>query len=148
MAVTSFLYGNVFLKAFNKEINWSGDSIKVLLLSSAYVPNQDTHTYKSDLNVSANEVTGTGYTAGGTALVSKTISYNPTTNQMTLTAANTQWPNSTISARYAVVYDDTPSLDSQKPLLGYIDFGVTEQSSAGTFEIVWNAAGIFQVTVS
>lgn len=145
MAVSALMFGQALLKALNKEINWSADTIKVMLCTSAYTPNQDTHAYKSDVT---DEVAGTGYTAGGAVLGGKTASYNPATNQVTLGGANTQWPNSTISARYAVIYDDTPALAAEKPLLGYIDFGVTQQSSAGTFEIVWNAQGIFQVTVA
>jgi hypothetical protein len=58
----SKLYGNFLKQALNKEIDWDSDTIKVALLSSSYTPNQDTHDYFDD--VSANEVTGTGYTTG------------------------------------------------------------------------------------
>jgi len=144
MAVTALMYGLSISSAFSKKIDWAGDSIKVMLLTSTYTPNQDTHQYKSDLT---GEVTGTGYTAGGVALANKTMPYNSATNQLSRKADNVQWANSTITARYAVVYDDTGTAGTS-PLIGYVDFGANQSSSAGTFEIVWNAAGIFQATVA
>lgn len=145
MAITALMYGKAIQSAFQKRIDWQNDAIKVMLCSSTYTPNQDTHQFKSDIT---GEVTGTGYTAGGNTLANKTMPYTDATNVLTLRADNVSWPNSTITARYAVIYDDTPTLATDKPLLGYVDFGANQQSSAGTFEIVWNAAGIFQATIA
>jgi hypothetical protein len=129
----------------NKEINWSSDTIKVMLCTSAYTPNQDTDVYKDVVN--PTEASGAGYTAGGATLVSKTITYTASTNIVALDAADVNWASSTISnARYAVIYDDSPA--SNKPLLGYVDFGADTSSSSGNFTITWDAAGILKVTVS
>jgi hypothetical protein len=144
MAVTSFWYGQANLKAFNKEINWTSDTIKVMLCTSAYVPNQDTHVYK-DVSIT-NEVTGTGYTAGGVALANKTLTYDGTTNIIKFDADDVTWASSTITARCAVIYDDTPA--SNKPLLGYVDFGADQSSSNGNFTITWDVNGILKITVS
>ena len=138
------MYGQFLLKALNKEVDWDSDTIKVALLTSAYSPNQDTQVYFSD--VSGNEVTGTNYTAGGATLASKTITYDSGTNVIKLDAADVTWASSTITARYAVVYDDTPA--SQKPLVGYLDFGSDQSSVNGDFTITWDAAGIARITVS
>lgn len=144
MTLTSFLYGNVYTKAFNKEINWSTDTIKIMLCTSTYVPNQDTHIYKSDVT---NEVVGTGYIAGGATLASKTATYTPATNVLAFDAADAIWASSIITARYAVIYDDT-TVATTSPLIGYVDFGADQISSNGNFTITWDAAGIFKVTVS
>lgn len=144
MAVTAFMYGQAMMKALNKEIDWDTDTIKVMLCASTYVPNQDTHVYK-DLSVTG-EVTGTGYTAGGATLGTKTITYDAATNKIVLDAADVTWASSTITARYAVIYDDTPV--SNKPLLGYVDFGADQSSSNGNFTITWDANGIFTITAS
>lgn len=144
MAVTAKWYGQALLKALNKEINWSSDTIKVMLCTSTYVPDQDNHIYK-DISVT-NEVTGTGYTAGGVTLASKTITYTGATNIIALDAADVTWASSTITARYAVIYDDSPA--SNKPLLGYVDFGADQSSSSGNFTITWDANGILKITVS
>lgn len=145
MAVTSFFYGNAFVSAFNKEIDFNSDTIKVALCTSSYTPNQDTHQYFSSIT---NEVTGTGYTAGGATIGTPTITYTGATNVLMLDGNDVSWTTSTITARYAVVYDDTPATSATKPLICYVDFGADVSSTAGTFSITWDAAGIATVTVS
>ena len=143
--MASKLYGNFLKLALNKEVDWDTDTIKVALLSNAYTPDQDTHDYFND--VSANEVTGTGYTAGGATLASKTITYDSGSNVITLDAADTTWSSSTITARYAVVYGSTGT-SSTSPLIGYVDFGSDQSSSNGNFTITWDATGIVRITVA
>lgn len=144
--MASKIYGSFFGKALNKEIDWDSDTIKVMLVSSAYSPNQDTHDYLDD--VVSNEVTGTGYTAGGATLASKTITYDGANNVTVLDAADVTWASSTITARYAVIYDDAGATNSQKALLGYVDFGSDQSSTSGNFTITWDATGIFRLTVA
>jgi hypothetical protein len=146
MAVSGYLYGNVFIKAFNKEIDYDSENIKVALVKDTYIPNQDTNAYWAD--VVANETTGTGYVAGGAVLASKTITYDGSTNKTKLTAANVQWPASAITARYAVIYDDAGATNATKALLGYVDFGANQSTSNTTFELVWSASGIFEFTAA
>lgn len=143
---TAYMYGNMLKQALNKEIDWDTDTIKVALLTSSYTPDQDAHDYWDD--VSAAETTGTGYTAGGATLASKTITYTSGTNKVALDAADVTWSSSTITARYAVIYDDSPGTAATKPLLGYVDFGSNQSSSSGNFTISWNASGIFEITIS
>lgn len=145
MAVSAKFYGNAFVSAFNKEIDLDSDAIKVMLCTSAYVPDQDAHRYKSSVT---NEVTGTGYTAGGATLTSPAVTYTGATNGFAFDAADVTWPGSTFTARYAVIYDSTPATDATRPLLAYVDFGADVTTSAGTFTITWDAAGICTVTVS
>ena len=144
--MASKLYGSFLLKALNKEIDWDPDTIKVALLTSSYTPNQDTHDYFDD--VVANEVSGTGYTAGGNTLASKTITYDGSTNKVVLDAADTTWSSSTITARYAVVYDASPATNATRPIIGYVDFGSDQSSSSGNFTITWDATGIVVITVA
>lgn len=145
MAVTAFLYGNVFTAAFNKEIDFAADTIKVALATSAYTPDQDAHDYFDDIT---NEVTGTGYTAGGATLGTPTVTYTGATNVLKLDGADVSWTTSTITARYAIIYDSTPGTAATNPLIAYVDFGADVSTTAGTFQITWDAAGIATVTVS
>lgn len=145
MAVSAKMYGLAHKSAWNKEIDFDSDAIKVMLCTSTYVPDQDAHQYKSSVT---NEVTGTGYTAGGATLTSPTVAYTGASNTLTFDAADVSWPSSTITARYAVVYDSTPATDATRPLICYVDFGADVISSGGTFSITWDAAGIATVTVS
>ena len=144
--MASKLYGQFLSQALNKEIDWDTDTIKVALLTNSYTPDQDAHNYYDD--VVANEVTGTGYTAGGNTLANKTNTYNSATNVIVLDADDTTWSSSTITARYAVVYDATPATNATKPLIGYVDFGSDQSSSNGNFTITWDATGIVRITVA
>jgi hypothetical protein len=143
--MASKLYGNFLLKALNKEVDFDSDTIKVALLTSSYTPNQDTHDYFND--VSSAEVTGTGYTAGGITLSSKTATYDSATNVIVLDAADVTWSSSTITARYAVVYDATGTA-STSALIGYVDFGSDQSSTNGNFTITWDSTGIVRITVA
>jgi len=142
----SKLYGQFLSQALNKEIDWDTDTIKVALLTNAYTPDQDAHNYLDD--VVANEVSGTGYTAGGNTLANKTNAYNSATNVIVLDADDTTWSSSTITARYAVVYDASPATNATRPLIGYVDFGSDQSSSNGNFTITWDATGIVRITVA
>jgi hypothetical protein len=138
MAVTAAFYGLGLTSLFNGEIDFDTNTMKVMLCTSSYTPNIDTHRYKSSVT---NEVSGTGYTAGGATLASKTVTYTTGTNTLTLDAADVTWDPSTLTARYAVVYKDTGT-GSTSPLLVLIDFGADVASSTGPFDITWDAAGI------
>jgi hypothetical protein len=144
--MASKLYGNFIAKAFNKEVDWNSDTIKIALLSNSYTPDQDAHDYFDD--VASFEVTGTGYTAGGNTLANATNSYNSATNVIILDADDVTWSSSTITARYAVVYDASPATNATRPLIGYVDFGSDQSSSNGNFTITWDSTGIVRVTVA
>lgn len=142
MAVAAKVYAKAQKALANKEIDFDTDTVKVMLCTSSYTPNQGTHDYKDDVT---NEVSGTGYTSGGATLASKTA--NVSGNVLTLDAADVTWSTSTITARYAVVYIDTGSA-STSPLLAYVDFGSDVTSSGGNFTITWDATGIVTATAA
>jgi len=144
--MASKLYGQFLSQALNKEIDWDTDTIRVALLTNAYTPDQDAHNYFDD--VVANEVTGTGYTAGGSTLSNKTNTYNSATNVIVLDADDVTWSSSTITARYAVIYNASPATNATRPLIGYVDFGSDQSSSNGNFTITWDATGIVRITVA
>lgn len=142
--MASFIFNEYKEKLFDSstKINWSGDTIKVALTTSSYVPDQDSHDFFNDVT---NEVTGTGYTAGGATLGSVTITVDTTNDWVTIDAADTSWSSSTIiNARYGVVYKDTGT-PATSPLIALIDFGTNRSSSLTNFVINWNAAGIIRL---
>lgn len=146
MAVTSKIYGRVFLAAFNKEINFLSDTIRVTLHTSTYTPDQDVHDYQNDVT---NELaTGGGYTSGGATLASKTLTYTNATNVVMFDAADVQWASSTLTWRTAVVVDVTPGTTATNPLLCYHQSDVDIVSTGGNTDIIWNANGIMTITVA
>jgi len=155
MAVTAKLFCNYVSNTLGgmtagetvRTIDWLSDTIKVMLCTSAYVPNQDTHKFKSDVT---NELPATGgYVAGGIALAGKTITLDAANNIMTMDANDATWAGSTLTnARIAVIYDDRAAAAADKELIGYVDFGVDMSSAGVDFTIQWNASGIFRAIVA
>lgn len=145
MAVSAKFYGKFFNSAFTKKVDLSADTIKVMLCTSSYTPDQDTHDFKDDVSA---EVTGTGYTAGGATLGSPALSYTGGTNTLAFDGADVSWAASTLTARYAVVYDSTPGTDATRPLIMYVDFGTDVSTTAGTLQLTWDSAGLCSVTVA
>lgn len=146
MAVTaSGLFVPTFLDVLDATqlaVNTGSDTFKCAMVTNSATPDFDTHDHWSDL--SGQEVSGTGYTAGGVALTSVTLTGSSGT--ITFDAADASWASSTISdARAAVVYDDTLTND---PLIALIDFGADYSSSNGTFTITWNASGIWTLDLT
>jgi len=142
MAVSGKLYSHLPECLARKLVDFESDTIKVMLCTSSYTPSQDDHDFKDDVD---NEVSGAGYTAGGATLANQSLSLSG--RVLTIDGDDTQWTSSTITARYAVIYDDEPEEAGDKPLIGYIDFGEDKSSDNGTFAIQWDASGIFTSTV-
>lgn len=145
MAVTAKQFGQAVLGQYSatsaRRIDWVNDTIKVSLHTSLYTPDQDAHDFFDDLT---NEISGTGYTAGGATLAGKTLTYDTATNRVRCKASNSAWTNSTFGPlRIAVVYKDT-GVASTSPLLTYFDFGGDVSVASGTFTILWDSVdGIF-----
>ena len=142
MAVTGAFYGYAFKTALNKEWDWDTDVIKTMLTTVTYVPDKNAHDYKNDVT---NEVTGTGYTAGGATVDGKTTP-PPSAGTWTIDCNDISWPASTITARVAVMYDSTPATEATRPLIGYWDFGADQSSSASDFTLVIDATGLARIT--
>ncbi len=113
---------------------------KVAMFTNSITPNFSTDTAYGVSPYNANEVSGTGYTAGGTALTSTALTESPTGTIM-WDAADTSWAASTISsARGALIYADALAGNNAICL---VNFGADYSTSSGTFTIQWNASGIF-----
>ena len=126
----------------NGSLDLDTDTIKVMLVTSTYTPDQDAHTKRSDIT---NEVVGTGYVAGGSALANKAVTVDNTDNEGVFDADDLSWASATITARGAVLYKSRGGAASADELLCYFDFGVDKTSTAGTFLITWNAEGIINL---
>lgn len=119
-------------------IDWDTDTMKVALLLN-HTFQQDTHDFFND--VSAQQITGTGYTAGGATLGSKTATYDTASDQVRLDAGDTTWGSSTLTADGAVVWKDTGT-PSTSPVMVGIDFEGDVSTTNGTFQITWDSTGI------
>jgi hypothetical protein len=107
----------------------TGDIFKIALYTSSATLDATTTAYSA-----TNEVSGTGYTAGGNTLTNVTPTSSGTTAFTDF--ADTTWSNSTITARGALIYNST---DSNKAVC-VLDFGTDKTSTSGSFTIVFPAA--------
>lgn len=110
----------------------SADTFKVALYTASANINADTTVYST-----TNEVTGTGYTAGGNTL---TISTSPTSGNDSsniptayISFANTSWTSASFTARAALIYNSSESNKS----VAVLDFGTDKTVSNDTFQIIF-----------
>lgn len=143
MAVTTTMYVGALQALANAEIDWEADTIKVALTTSSYTPSATTHDYFDDID---NEVSATGYTSGGAAIANTAATQSGSTYQYD--GDDVTWGSSTITARYAIVYDASPGSAATNPLICYIDFGSDQSSSSGNFTITWDSTGVFVGTAT
>lgn len=131
MAVTAAPYGAFLLSLTKGLFDLDTDVLKVALTTSTYVPNMDTHEFFDDVT---DEITGTGYTAGGATLAGVTLTYDSTNNRAVLAADDVVWTGATFTAHYAVVYQSTGVAGTSR-LIGYIDFGADKTYASEDFTL-------------
>lgn len=131
----SGIYNRFKANLMNKEVDLEADIIKVALLDNSH---SFSATDDEWADVSANEISGAGYTTGGQALAGKSVVQGSPT---VWDANDVTWTGS-ISAYHAVIYDDTLTNDD---LICSIDFGGLAAVVDGTFTIQWNASGIIDL---
>lgn len=106
------------------------DTFKIALYTSAATLGATTTAYSA-----TNEVSGTGYTAGGNTL---TISQVPTSTSTTawLDFADSTWTSATITANGALIYNSTQG----NRAVAVLAFGGDKTSTAGDFTIIFPTA--------
>ena len=100
------------------------DAIKLALYTSAATLGASTTTYSS-----ANEVSGSGYVAGGNAMTGVVISLDGSTAIVDF--ADVTWPAATITARGALIYNSSKA----NRAIAVIDFGSDKVSSVEAFTV-------------
>lgn len=143
MTITaSGLYGLTLEKML---IDTAGQSLeaethKVLMVTDTYAPNFDTHDFRDDIT---NEVTGTGYSAGGATITTTEVTL--AAGLLTYDAADVSWASSTIANAMAAVQYFNVGTAATDQLIYLSDFVNAASSSNGTFTIQWAAGGIVTI---
>jgi len=130
--------GNFMCTSFKKELlegvhnfTTGGNTFKLALYD-----NSASFTAATTAYTTTNEVSGSGsYTAGGGTLTK----VSPTTSGTTALTdfADLSFTTATITARGALIYNDTATGD---PSVVVLDFGSDKTSTSGTFTIVFPTA--------
>lgn len=110
----------------------AADTFKIALYSTLATINDTTTVYTTQ-----DEVTGTGYTAGGNTLV---ISQVPTSTSTETTAwlnfDNSSWTTASFSADGALIYNSTQG----NKAVAVLNFGGTKTATAQTFTVTFPAS--------
>jgi len=106
----------------------SGSTFYLALYTSSASFSTSTSAYSN-----TNEVSGTGYSAGGQALTNLGVAIS--SNIAFVDFDNEKWTSATITARYGLIYKNS----SNEAVL-VLDFGGNKTSTNGDFEVVFPAA--------
>lgn len=133
--MASLIYDNIYEHMMNGEVNFGSDTFYVMLVTSSYTPNKGTDNSKSDV---ADEVTGTGYTAGG-VVSAATVTLDTTDHHADVAFADVSWAASTITARAAVIYKNSGTAGTSW-LVAYVDNGSDASSVSATFAFAFTSS--------
>lgn len=125
-----------------------GDTFKLALYTSSATINANTTAYST-----TNEVSGTGYTAGGNSLINSGVfSTEETASAGTgyTDFSDTTFADATITARGALIYNNTPAGSANtNAAVAVLDFGSDKSSTDGDFTIIFptasNTAAIIRI---
>lgn len=124
MAIQQTLCSSFKYQILLAQHDLSTDVIKIALYTSAANIGPDTTVYST-----ADEVTGTGYVAGGNTLTGVTVILSGTTAYVDF--ANSTWAASSITARGALLYNSSKS----NKAIAVLDFGADKTSTGTPFVV-------------
>ena len=111
----------------------TGNTFKLALYTSSATLGASTTAYST-----TNEVSGTGYSAGGGTLTNVTPSTSGTTALTDF--ADLTFSSATITARGALIYNSSTTAGSANRAVLVLDFGGDKTSTAGDFTIQFPTA--------
>jgi hypothetical protein len=131
MAITQAMCDTFKVQILNGQQNFSANTYKIALYTSAATLSNSTSQYTSSGEVAP----GGGYTTGGNDL---TVSTLPTStgNVAFLSFANSSWSNATITAAGALIYNNSFS----NAAVAALSFGGDKTSTSGTFTVIFPTA--------
>lgn len=130
--MASFFYDSFWDDLMKGNIVPSTDTFKLMLTTSSYTPSKSAHAKRSDVT---NEITGTGYTAGGAAATITLTAASGNSDLELVNMGDVSWTTATITAAFAVLYKSRGGASSADNLVFVIDFGGNFTSTAGTFTV-------------
>lgn len=125
-SVTNSFENQLFLAVHD----FTTDVIKIALYTSSATIDNSTTAYSA-----TNEVSGTGYTAGGNTLAPTVTQIG---NYAVLDFADTSWTSASFTCRGALVYNSSKSNKS----IFVLDFGTDKTVTAGTLTIQFPTADV------
>ena len=125
MAITQSMCTSFKLQILSGVHDFSTHTFRMALYTDAANIGSATTAYTA-----SGEVVGSGYTAGGAALVALAPSVDGTTAVVSF--EDVSWPASTFTVRGALIYNDTAV---GNPAVAVLDFGVDKTVSGQTLTV-------------
>lgn len=138
--MASIIYNKGIQAVASAAISFAADTFYMMLVTSTYAPDKDADDFRNDVT---NEVTGTGYTAGGQA-VTCTLTLDTALDRINATFSAVTWTLATFTARAAVIYKHRGGASSADELVCYIDFGSNQSCAANDFIVTPSSPYRFQ----
>lgn len=145
--MASSLYVPSFVDALDPTglaLDLTSTSNKIALFTSSLSPNFVTDSDFTAAPYTSNQVSSSGYVAGGQALVAPTWVGSGSPPKITFDHDNPSWSGVTFTARYGIYYADGLAGNN---VFYCCDFGSDFTATAGTFLIQLDAAGLFYWTM-
>lgn len=135
------VYNNMFEQLFLGEYDLGNgaDTIKLILVTGHSLDIDNDAGYA---DVSGDECSGTGYSAGGETLTNQAVTQDNTNDRADFDADDVTWSSLDVSGggdpNYTIMYDDTHASD-----ILMAAWEITTGTNGGDFTIQWHADGIF-----
>lgn len=130
MAISQAMCTSFKVEILDEQHDLIADTIKIALFTSSASLGAGTTAYST-----SNEISGTGYSAGGETLTSKVVTTSGTTAYFD--CANPTWTSASFTANGALIYNST----NNDKAIAVLAFGGDFTVAGGTFEIVLPAPG-------
>lgn len=118
-------------------ITFSGDTFKIALIKVSPTGTYGAASTKyGDITGNSDEVSGTGYTAGGQVLATNLGAQVSGTTAYTQWSTNPSWTGATISTTGAMIYNTAAGGSIPNAAVGVFDFGGTQTVTAGTLTLL------------
>ena len=130
MAISQAMCTSFKAEILDEQHDLIADTLKIALFTSSASLGAGTTAYST-----SNEISGTGYSAGGETLTSKVVTTSGTTAYFD--CANPTWTSASFTANGALIYNST----NNDKAIAVLAFGGDFTVAGGTFEIVLPAPG-------
>lgn len=140
--MANVVYNSYKKTLLDKTIDHTNDTLKVALVTSSYTPDADAHDFFNDIT---NEVSSTGYSAGGFTLTGNATSQDNTDNEGVLDANDLSWTGVTFTARWAILYQYTGNTATSRLICAF-DLGGDTSLVAGLLSLTIPTEGLINLT--
>jgi len=131
-------------KGLCPDLSAVGTHLYVCITTDEHSPDQDGDVSYADIK--DYEITGTGYTAGGVEVTSKTVTRSGL--DITLDCTDATWNAATFAGRWGHLYYHNPAADADKLLLAFFDFETNLTVTNGVFSLQVDADGLLVESVT